>query len=178
MKKKLLSFLLIPFILSSCSSLPNDTNYVIKKTYIEDLDSYSYIYCMVAVSRNWNFKGSIVKDNGKYYFINEANEFHISIYENTKIHKGTLDNPTTNFEGIELKECYIRVGNVVEEQYFNGDERYISDTKVESNGAWYCIENTIVDHALDIFYDIDLQDVKTYTEEHRTKLKFESLPKE
>lgn len=172
MKKCFKLLLILPLLFSSCnkSILPDDRKYEAKKMQAIT-GEWFYYSTMVAASINENFKGYIVKEKGKYYFINDKNEFHISIYPNTNILNGSLNNSTSNYEGILLEDCYIRVGNDIENKYFNGDERYL-DFNLES--TYTDLARAVVDHALDIFYNLSFEDVQKYTAEHRTRLKIEN----
>ena len=167
MKYKLLSVLCLFFLIPSCSSkskLPNDDKYLIYGHKENDV-------LMIQTDDFYVYKGSIVKENNRYYFVDSEFTFHCSVYEDTRVYENdNFDSCSSNYSGVkENKGCYIWISyNIKYSDNHEHEDRPMSFNYVE--GCLY--ETGFYDHVLDIYYNCSSKKIK----EHNLKVTYQHFP--
>ncbi len=179
MKKIITSSILSLMILTSCSSnskLPDDSIFVQKGNLVQNLNT------IFQTGNFYNFKGSIIKENNKYYFVDSNSIYHCSVFEDTRIYKNNdYSKYTSQFEGIEEnKECYIWVSYNISYDGIHKDHTddrlmcldvgKFEKTKDEDRTNYQLYG--FYDHVLDIYYDCSTDKIS----EHDLQVTYEKYP--
>ena len=159
--KKLKLLALTSLLLISCTSksqLPDDSILTCHHDTLKKFLAMSY-----QIGDFYIYKGNIVKENNRYYFVDSNFKFHCSVFEDTRIYNNDdYSTYKTNYDGIELnKECYIWVSYYI---------TYSGDHATHKEDRLMCLDVSkfmlsdeydstdyqsvgFYDHVLNIYYD-------------------------
>ena len=166
MKRKLLLVTIcLVSLISSCSSnksstkskLPNDDKYLY-------LSPESFDIGYIQTKNFYVYRGSIIKENNRYYFIDTASTFHCSVFEDTRVYKNNdFFTYASNYEGIEEeKDCYIWVSCNIS---YSGPHSGHKDDRKMTFGNPMSLDfqgNGFYDHILDIYYGCNTSDIEKH----------------
>lgn len=98
MERKLLVMLCLFSLVSSCSStksrLHNDEKYL----YSRKKQNHGFAY---KTKDFYVHKGSIIKENNRYYFVDTASTFHCSVFEDIRVYENNdFSSYTSNYDEI------------------------------------------------------------------------------
>ena len=166
MKRKLLLVTMcLASLISSCSSnesttksrLPNDDKYL----YKSEKETLEYAY---QIANFYVYRGSIIRENNRYYFIDTASTFHCSVFEDTRVYKNNdFFTYASNYEGIEEeKDCYIWESCNIS---YSGPHSGHKDDRKMTFGNPMSLDfqgNGFYDHILDIYYGCNTSDIEKH----------------
>ena len=165
-KRKLLLISICLFsLISSCSSNKSST-----KSKLPNVDKYLYLspesfdIGYIQTKNFYVYRGSIIKENNRYYFIDTASTFHCSVFEDTRLYKNNdFSTYTSNYEGIEEeKDCYIWISSNI--SYSGEHSKHKDDRRLtfEDVNSLNFVSNGFYDHVLDIYYGCNTSDIEKH----------------
>lgn len=177
--KKIFYIMSAIFALTSCSQktaskLPDDTKYLLSSYADENGNIVENLVGVYPQTKDFYiYKGKIVKEDNKYYFVDDNFTFHCSIHEDTRIYKN--DN-FSEYDGMyygieEEKECYIWVSAFV--SYSGNHGHHSGDRKMVFDYSSRNFEECgFYDHVLDIYYNCDMDKIN----QHALDVTYEFYP--
>ncbi len=176
--KKYLFLITAIFSITSCSKntiskLPDDSKYLLSSYAVNGEIVETLIGVYPQTKNFYIYEGKIVKENDKYYFVDEKSTFHCSVHEDTRIYANDdFENYDGMYYGIEEeKECSIWVSAFV--SYSGNHAHHSEDRKmVFDYSTKNFLETGFYDHVLDIYYNCDSNKIN----QHALDVTYEFYP--
>lgn len=124
---------------------------------MSEKQTLDYVY---QLKKFYVYNGSIIKENNRFYFVDSDWTFHYSVFEDTRIYKNNdFSSYTSNFEGIEERECQIWVSCNV--SYSGEHSQHKDDCMMTFKDLMsYDFQGIgFYDHVLDIYYECKKDDI-------------------